>query len=220
MLRFFGFVLEVFCFGLVFWFCCLFWGVFFLVFHFNFPFCPWNEILTRRTLHFLLCNMICPFHFCQKMKVDGDYLFSEMIFKEYFGFLRQMATARTVSIPKCETRIGPHAFSAESQVPVPCDVYSQHLLQWGVKQKDLISLGKFCHFHVWFIKKRQSYSLLLLVFFVCVFVCACVGVGVFFVCHWMHLEMLTFYFDVHYQNNKLWNSQYWHVHICLFIGHR
>lgn len=73
--------------------------------------------------------MICPFHFCQKMKVDGDYLFSEMIFKEYFGFHRQMATARTVSIPKCETRIGPHAFSAESQVPVPCDVYSQHLLQ-------------------------------------------------------------------------------------------
>lgn len=74
------------------------------------------------------------------MKVDGDYLFSEIIFKAYFGFHRQMATARTVSIPKCETRIGPHAFSAESQVPVPCDVYSQHLLQRGVKHRKIWSV--------------------------------------------------------------------------------
>lgn len=69
------------------------WAFFFLAFHFNFPLCPWNEILTichlEGPLHFLLCHILCPFCFCQKTKAGGDYFFSEMD-----GILKNIWTER------------------------------------------------------------------------------------------------------------------------------
>lgn len=137
--------------------------------------------------------------------------------KKYFGYQWQMATASTVSIQKClwEQGRSPCFQCWKPSVCLLQCVQSASVTE-RERSKQFREILSFTHVVY---KKQDKVTLSFFVgFFFGVFVCVCLCVGVVFlsVFHWMHLEMLTFYFDMHHQNNKLWNSQYWHVHICLF----
>lgn len=171
--------------------CWLFVLFFFLMCNFNFPLCPWNEILTN-------CHLEGPsiFHyaiyFVHLVFVQNEmqiiiYFQKKMGFlkrpeqKEYCGYHWQMATASTVSIQKCfweQDRSPCFQCWKPNICPLQC-VQSASVTERSITQKDLNSLGKFCHFHMWFIKTRQSYSLFFCQVFFCVFVCQSVGVFLF-----------------------------------------